>query len=388
MAVLRIAQITVGVALLLIHQSVMSVLPLFIKKLLAQCMAFCDWFSGFVNLDLDYLHDGRIIQIRSTGEIDFETLKPLTVTGSYDDKVIIKSCVIPAAPEWSLLKHDGSIYRVYISGNPTKFLQGHNVYGHSDMVAVIRDFIRLVLQKIDVDEFTIARCLRDPIKCTRFDITQSYLMDSPKDVSDWLRASSQYITGKNQKVDNDKTLYVGKNSRRCSIKVYEKAAEMLKHKSTFNLPEASFDALYKTASLLLRFEVTLRGMKLEDLQMHYLQKVDNKMLEEQFSLQIQKMNLPENIELIENDIHQLSDRYAGVYLKWLEGVDIKKQMKLSTYKRYLKFFLDSYHLDLSMPPRDISKTNVIPLWRVISVEREFNPSENDEFLYVPISSSK
>lgn len=349
-------------------------------------MAFCDWFSGFINLDLDYLHDGRIIQVRPTGEIDYETLKPLPVTGSYDDKVIVKSCPVPASPEWSMIKQDDTLWRVYISGNPTKFLQGHNVYGHQDMTGVIRDFIKSVLEKIDIDEFTIARVLRDPIKITRVDITQSYIMDTPKDVSDWLRASSQFLTGKNQKVDADKTLYVGKNSRRCSIKVYEKSAEMLKHKGTFNLSEAAFEALYKTASQLLRFEVTLRGMKLEDLGMHYIQKVDNKMFEDQFSIQLEKMNLPENIDLVENELNDLPSRYVGIYSLWKDGVDIKQKMSLATYKRYRKFFLDGYNLDLSMPPRDISKTNVIPLWRVIAVERVFNPAADDQYLYTPLSS--
>lgn len=350
-------------------------------------MSFCDWFSGFVNLDIADLHDGRVIQLRSTGEIDYEILKPMSVTGSYDDKVIVKSCPIAASPEWSMIKQDDTMWRVYISGNPTKFLQGHNVYGHQNMTGIIRDFIKSVLQKINIDEFTIARVLRDPIRITRVDITQSYTMDSASDVSNWLRHAGQYMTGKNQKVDTDKTLYVGKNSRRVAIKIYEKSAEMLKHKNTFNLSDSAFEALYNVALKLLRFEVTLRGMKLEDLKMNYLQKVDNKMFEDQFSLQLQKMNLPENIELVENEINDLPSRYVGIYSLWKDGINLKEKMSLATYKRYRKFFLEGYNLDLSMPPLDLpKKTNVIPLWRyIVAGDREFNPSADDEYLYTPIA---
>lgn len=352
-------------------------------------MAFCDWFSGFINLDVEHFHNGKIVYIRPTGEIDFEISKPLEVFGSYDDKVMVSSRVVPSSPEWSLLKMEEANFRVYISGNPTKFLQGHNVYGHQNMTGIIRDFIKLVLQKIDIDEFTIARVLRDPIRITRIDITQSYQLDCASDVSSWLRHAGQYMTGKNQRVDADKTLYVGKNSRRVAIKIYEKSAEMLKHKKTFNLTETAFNALYEVALKLLRFEVTLRGMKLEDLNMNYLQKVDNKMIEDQFSIQLQKMNLPENLELVESEINDLPSRYVGVYSMWLAGVDLKQKMSLATYKRYRKYFLENYNLDLSMLPVNIPhKTNVIPLWRyIVAGDREFHPSADDEYLYVPISKN-
>lgn len=345
-------------------------------------MAFCDWFSGFVNYDFPDWHDGRVIQIRASGEIDYETLKPMQVKGSYDDNIIVKSCPIPAGPEWSLSQTDSN-WRVYISGNPTKFLQGHNVYGHVDMIGVIRDFIKLVLEKLELDIFTINRIMKDSIQVTRLDITQGYLMDSNKAVIDWLRSCSQYMTGKNQTVDSGSTLYVGKHSRRVSIKVYNKAVEMLAHRKTFNLSDETFDKLHGIASCLLRFEVTLRGMKLNDLGLNFLGKATNEMYERDYHRAIEKMNLPENLELIKNDVHLLPSKYVGIYHLWLSGADIKEAMSRAQYYRYRKFFLDKFNLDLSMPPRDISYTSIIPLWQVIRVGAEYNPAEDDENLYIP-----
>ena len=69
---------------------------------------------------------------------------------------------------------------------------------------------------------------------------------------------------------------------------------------------------------------------------------------------------------------------------WQDGVDLRSEMSLATYKRYRRFFLDRFNLDLSMPPRDISHTNVVPLWRVISVGTEYSPSLDDENLYCPV----
>jgi len=346
-------------------------------------MPFCDWFSGFINYDLPDYHDGRIIQIRPSGEIDYEVLKPMQVSGSYDDKITVKSCPVPAGPEWSLCSDTETTWRVYISGNPTKFLQGHNVYGHGDMIAIIYDFIRLVLEKLNIDIFTINRIMKDPIQITRIDITQGYTMSSNKEVTDWLRGASQYMTGKNQKVSNDSTLYVGKNSRRVAIKVYNKASEMVAHRKNFNLSDDAFERLYGIASRLLRFEVTLRGMKLGDLGIKYLSKVTNDMFNREFHHAIEKMNLPDNLELIKNDVHQLPPKYAGVYHVWLSGTDLRESMSRAQYYRYRKFFLDKFNLDLSMPPRDISYSTIIPLWRVICPGAEYNPCEDDENLYIP-----
>lgn len=353
-------------------------------------MIFCDWFSGFINLDLDYLHDGRVIKIKGNGEIEFETLCLMQVTGSYDDTISVKSCLIPAAPEWSAFRGQNisANYRVYISGNPTKFLQGHNVYGHSDMLGVIMDFIKLVLQKLDIDEFTIARVLKDPIRITRLDITQNYVLDSALAVSDWLRHAAVFMTGKNQKVDNDKTVYIGKNSRRVSIKIYNKANEMLFHRKTFNLDDSAFLSLHNTALNLIRIEVTLRGKKLDDLTANYIQKVSNPMLNELYESQLHKMNLPENIEVTEEIINELSPKFAGVYRHWQNGIDLKTRMSKAQYYRYRKFFLDNYNLDISLPPRDLpKKSNVIPLWRyIVAGDRIHEPAADDLYLYVPTSS--
>lgn len=352
-------------------------------------MPFSDWFSGFVNLDLECLHDGRIIQIKSDGEIDFETLRPLAVTGSYDDTVIVKSCPVIPGPEWSVCKPSEALWRVYISGNPTKYFQGHNVYGHPDMIGVIYDFIRSVLQKINIDEFTIARVLRDPVKVTRLDITQNYLLNSPRDVTDWLRAASQYMTGKNQKISAEKTIYVGKNSRRVSIKMYEKSSEMLKHRKNFNLSDSAFDILHSISSRLLRIEITLRGMKLEDIGYHYLSRINNQMLDDQYNLQLAKINLPDNFEVLEDQINNLPPQYVAAYTYWQNGLDLKTKYPKRTYYRYRKFFLESFSIDIAMPPRDIPKeTNVIPLWRYISAgDRVFEPGQDDEYLYVPLHKS-
>lgn len=350
-------------------------------------MCFCDWFSGFVCLDLPDFHDGSVIHIRPNGEIEYETYKPMLVTGSFDDTVIVKSCLIPASPEWSVSNRMDETYRVYISGNPTKFLQGHNVYGHSDMLGVITDFVKIILEKIGVDEVTIARVMRNPIKITRLDLTQSYILDRPQDVTDWLRHAAIHMTGKNQKVNNDKTLYVGKNSRRASIKIYEKSAEMLVHKKNFNLTSEAFDILHTISKTLLRFEVTLRGKKLEEMDYHYINKVTNDMLNNQFGLQLEKINLPDNVDITESDLDHISYKYRGIYDAWLNGKDIRQTMSRAQFYRYRKYFLETFNLDLSMPPRELpKKTNVVPLWRyIVAGDRVYNPADDDEFLYVPRS---
>ena len=52
--------------------------------------------------------------------------KTLSVEGSYSSKIQIKS-------------HTEN--QIYISGNPTKFLQGHNLFGSNDLVSIMGKFL-------------------------------------------------------------------------------------------------------------------------------------------------------------------------------------------------------------------------------------------------------
>ena len=73
-----------------------------------------DWAAGWfpTNYDASKLNSGLIASISSDGEIEWVSNKKTVVEGSYSAKFTIKA-------------HTHGL--IYFSGNPSKFLQGHNL---------------------------------------------------------------------------------------------------------------------------------------------------------------------------------------------------------------------------------------------------------------------
>ena len=78
-----------------------------------------DWFRGCLPLLHEPLNSGEVISLTPEGEIDWRSPKRLQATGSYDKKISIKSVGANG---------QGMATHLWISGNPSKFLQGHNVF--------------------------------------------------------------------------------------------------------------------------------------------------------------------------------------------------------------------------------------------------------------------
>jgi len=62
------------------------------------------------------------------GEIEWRAPKRKQATGSYEKKISIKSAGSDG---------QGNATHLWVSGNPSKFLQGHNVFGSDDLVSLV-----------------------------------------------------------------------------------------------------------------------------------------------------------------------------------------------------------------------------------------------------------
>ena len=62
--------------------------------------------------------DGQVVKIGADGEIEWTTQTRLSVTGSHDSSISIRSLTENT---------------IEILGNPAKWLQGHNLFGSNDL---------------------------------------------------------------------------------------------------------------------------------------------------------------------------------------------------------------------------------------------------------------
>ena len=91
-----------------------------------------DWITAVINCDHDpsKLMAGMVMSFDINGQPEWVVNKNVSVEGSHSTKIQIKS-------------HTDS--QIWISGNPVKFLQGHNIFGTDDLTYLMGRFFDALL---------------------------------------------------------------------------------------------------------------------------------------------------------------------------------------------------------------------------------------------------
>lgn len=338
-----------------------------------------DWVSCVVPCNhTTPIHGDRIMRVTPDGERVWETLTAKTVEGSYSDKITIKT---------HELDGDGMPAFLYVSGNPVKWIQGHNVFGHNCphelTVAMMNRLCDLVPELIPTDHQRNVWAIGG-FRFTRLDITSMFSLGSNAAVHDWIRSaefSSRTRHGRPAMKGN--TLYWGKTSRRWALKAYSKASELKAHPPKRDLPADLTD----WAEDKLRVELVMRQMQLKE---HGLDVAANwssgdTTASDLYLEYLGKLQMVDNMRVDHDKIEsQLPVRLAGTYTLWRAGYDLLTRMSRPTFYRHRKELL-AYGVDIThkAPPRD--KSNVLPLLRVVeAVPADFpHWADGTDYLFTP-----
>lgn len=316
-----------------------------------------DWVTAILPCkhDPSKLISGFVMSYDALAQPEWIVNKKLTVEGSFSSKIQIKS-------------HTDN--QIWISGNPTKFLQGHNIFGSNDLVHIMGLFFDELL-KHDIglcpDPYQYAAIKDGHYSLSRVDVNESWHLDNRKDVLSWIRAvgSTAYMKHRGAGQFAGDTAYFGKNSRRWSLKCYSKGHEL--SAKGHKLPkELQIPELLEYAEKALRIEAVIRGMELKR------QGLD---VASNWDIDTATMLLRGYLDNLEmSDVYMLKDdildtlpmRLRMVYQTWLNGDDLKAIMTKPTFYRVRKQ-LEQYGIDIATPtPKE--KTNVIPLVRYLKAE--------------------
>jgi II/X family phage/plasmid replication protein len=179
-----------------------------------------DW--GLVKFPLIHhpINSGEVFSVAPDGEIEWRAPKRVQATGSFDKKISIKSV---GGDGTGLATH------LWINGNPSKFLQGHNVFGSDDSVSLMSDLFDVIAPQFELkptlDELN--RIRSGDYELFRTDINYSFSLPRKADVLQFIRALEyKSKTRHGRPSTKGGTLYFGKNSSRWSIKFYCKAEEI------------------------------------------------------------------------------------------------------------------------------------------------------------------
>ena len=183
--------------------------------------AMIDWIKAVIPCRHSKLISGGVIIALNdeSGAVDWETRRRRAVEGSHSSKVYVTSV-------------DES--HILVDGNPSKFLQGHNVFGTNELPGLCEAFFARVCRQLEVETMLSDRRAwrRGEYRLRRVDVAESFRLGSQTEVAAWLRAAAPAVRGKHQAASAyaGETLYLGQHSRRISLKAYNKWRELQKHR--------------------------------------------------------------------------------------------------------------------------------------------------------------
>jgi len=305
-----------------------------------------DWFTGYVGYDASLMPLGRFWEVDRHGAIVRERPRWETAEGSFKSGVQVTK-TMPTDQMREASRDFGFLCAedvLKISGNPAKFLQGHNVTGPSVSLLgpVVQGLVRAFpedLRPSNADSLVLPAVHR-----SRVDVNTLIDLGSHQAVHDWLSlAETKTRSRHGRAINSDGTVYWGKHSTRWGMKAYCKHCELQKHPPAD--PELYRELLDWTRTFL-RIELVLRRPELKD-----RGTLDESIIWEFFGkleLNTMKVNTYAEAKSV------LSTGMKASLALWYSGTDLKCFFPRKTFYRHRKEILAVTGIDVARPYVDQS----------------------------------
>jgi len=321
------------------------------------------------------IHGGYLVRTGENGDVEVSTARRKTVLGSHEASLQIR------APSTNELE---------ISGNPAKFVQGHNLWGPSDPIAVLWDALKRVerekiippLASLGIDR---KEALAAFTTVSRVDCTVMFLGKSLGDVLYTLR--SLRVAGRLRDRGKSGLPYPwargdgvtfgskpGKSFTHRSITFYSKGLDVRVHP----LPELmqTDRELLQWAERCLRCEVRLGRNYLRKTGLQHLAAWSEETANDQWTMMMERMDM-NGSDVKPQDLDSLPPRLQMAYAAWQKGMDLKTIHSKPTFYRYRSALLDALGVDIAIPRSQEPTAHIVPIKRVIELEPAGRPEFAD-----------
>lgn len=306
-----------------------------------------DWVSGVLApgplwpTGLRMYDTGRVLVIGPGGEIEREQSNSVHVAGSHDNRLRV----------WS---PDGAT--LWLSGNPAKYFQGHNLFGSSDHAGLFLSAGIEVRQQVGLFPGPATAEGFERPRWTRLDLTRSYRFPDDATARAWLRwVASTARTRHGAPLPKEGTMYWGAKSTLWGMKAYLKSDELdargKTHKLSPQLPELARRELREWATGVVRFELTLRSKELAKLGLAQAGTMDSADVWDRYW---QRISWNRNVEVVEGldmvDDVNLPAHLAGYLARWRTGEDLRRKLARNTFYRTRTAIKAAVGVDIAAPP--------------------------------------
>lgn len=327
---------------------------------LIETVLMIDWIKVKLPLLHDPLNGGHVVKFTSSGEVEWETSCHIQAVGSHDSSIRVKSDGGDGK---------GRATELWISGNPSKFLQGHNVFGSDDVHSLVIDVFAILVKQLDLmPSLSDLKSIRaGDYTITMIDINYMFELPSYSDVKSWLR-SAEYTSKSRHGRPSSKgnTVYWGKNSKRWAIKAYSKYEELLNPKR--QLPEELTQTpLLKWSENKLRIELRLLNRELDELNLKQANNWHKQLVNEIYDTYLRKIDMTTTVHLKPDILQSLPTNLHSTYLHWQDGKDLRAILPKATYYRHRKG-LKQHGINIDVLPPKSSGTNVVPMIKILEAQ--------------------
>lgn len=288
---------------------------------------------------------------------------------------------MPVEGSWSSrirVKSTGG--RLYITGNPAKFLTGQNVVGTNRIGRLVDLMYEGVIDRLDLPPCIQAeRDLRlGSAQLTRVDCTFSYEVGTDEEVASWVeamgRACHVQYRGRGHFRSDMCSLAWGmgqqeggkaKGSRRSNFKFYNKYREMREPGHAPTCAPEFRDTLDGIALGTVRGEACFRALELERLGVSQVRQWTDETAWKLHRSWVDKMDITDMVELKTDAQKALPRKLQGTYHIWKSGADCKAILSHMTFYRHRRELLD-YGVDIAIPCLPASEpVKVVPVIQVL-----------------------
>ncbi|QBF81280.1 Replication-associated protein G2P [Shewanella maritima] len=327
-----------------------------------------DWATVEIALEHEPIASDRFIKVKADGEIEYETVcRNRIQAGSYESSISIRSLGSNG---------QGKATHLQIDGNPSKFTQGHNVFGINHLLPLVSRTFKVITGYLQIDytdqEFWAVQ--RGHYRITRIDINESFELDNLLSVRSWLKAAElKSKTRHGRPTSKGGTVYWGQNSRRWAIKAYCKYDEINSGKKHQLPDELKNTKIPKWAESKLRIELVLRGMELAKLEIKQGADLTPERIEELYNAYLGRLEMSKNVTLTDSSALNLPRKLQSTYMLWTQGHDLKTLLPRTTFYRQRKELLE-HDIDINMSCDQPNQTNVVPLLKVLEAKPVSTPA--------------
>lgn len=247
--------------------------------------------------------------------------------------------------------------------SPSQHLVGHNIFGRNRAKVLILGSIGLVYEHYNLP-FTDAQkdyYKKQDFKMLRGDATGACLLESQSAVSETMALLCDHITAHGYHInthrgpDGTETIYVGKSSKRSTLKFYIKLSRFIEvsNEATKDLPY--YPELLAYVENVLRVENSVRSRELPRHGLELASGWTPEKVRDVLVERLTKYGLSRQLvaELPADVVAGLNKIKLKKYNDWRNGTDLRKTLNDATFRRdyeyFMQFGLDIYRTRADTP---------------------------------------